>query len=109
MHKLRESPHSCECDLPLLNVRFRVRSTSTLCIPASAAFSAHAYTHHQSRAAGDDASLCDFTPSFLWLLRDFYLKLEEDGRKVGLWIDSGCVGAAVSGVERGGPRGGGIV
>ncbi|GFH07956.1 GBP-domain-containing protein, partial [Haematococcus lacustris] len=31
---------------------------------------------------GDDASLGEFTPSFLWLLRDFYLKLEEDGHKI---------------------------
>lgn len=31
----------------------------------------------------DDATeLSGFTPSFLWLLRDFYLDLEEDGRKV---------------------------
>lgn len=27
--------------------------------------------------------LGDFTPAFLWLLRDFYLRLEEEGRKVG--------------------------
>ena len=33
-------------------------------------------------AAGDDDELSQFTPSFLWLLRDFYLALEEDGRKV---------------------------
>ena len=26
--------------------------------------------------------LAEFTPSFLWLLRDFYLSLEEDGHKV---------------------------
>ena len=26
--------------------------------------------------------LGDFTPAFLWLLRDFYLKLEEEGVKV---------------------------
>lgn len=30
-----------------------------------------------------EAELADFTPSFLWLLRDFYLTLEEDGRQVG--------------------------
>lgn len=29
-----------------------------------------------------EAELADFTPSFLWLLRDFYLTLEEDGRQV---------------------------
>ena len=35
-------------------------------------------------AAGpaEESDLADFTPSFLWLLRDFYLTLEEDGRKV---------------------------
>ena len=33
-------------------------------------------------AAGDDDELSQFTPAFLWLLRDFYLALEEDGRKV---------------------------
>lgn len=31
---------------------------------------------------GDDDALGEFTPSFLWLLRDFYLKLEENGRKI---------------------------
>jgi hypothetical protein len=38
------------------------------------------------RAAGssdtDASELASFTPSFLWLLRDFYLQLVEDGRKV---------------------------
>uniref|UniRef100_A0A383VGT1 GB1/RHD3-type G domain-containing protein n=1 Tax=Tetradesmus obliquus TaxID=3088 RepID=A0A383VGT1_TETOB len=34
-------------------------------------------------AAAEDASeLSTFTPSFLWLLRDFYLDLEDEGRKV---------------------------
>jgi hypothetical protein len=34
-------------------------------------------------AAADDASeLSTFTPAFLWLLRDFYLDLEDEGRKV---------------------------
>jgi hypothetical protein len=32
----------------------------------------------------DTHELREFTPSFLWLLRDFYLKLEDEaGRKVG--------------------------
>ena len=46
------------------------------------------------------AELSNFTPSFLWLLRDFYLTLEEEGRTVGgrspcwcmqqeLFVDSG--------------------
>lgn len=48
--------------------------------------------HGQSRAylelccppQSDDKELREFTPSFLWLLRDFYLKLEDEyGRKVG--------------------------
>jgi len=30
---------------------------------------------------GGEAELADFTPAFLWLLRDFYLTLEEDGRQ----------------------------
>lgn len=34
-------------------------------------------------AADDAYELRSFTPSFLWLLRDFYLDLEEDGHKVG--------------------------
>jgi len=40
--------------------------------------------HIRVRAGqGDDASLGEFTPAFLWLLRDFYLKLEEEeGRKI---------------------------
>jgi hypothetical protein len=32
--------------------------------------------------AEDERELGEFTPSFLWLLRDFYFDLEEDGRKV---------------------------
>ena len=33
--------------------------------------------------AGEDEEneLANFTPAFLWLLRDFYLTLEEDGRQ----------------------------
>lgn len=39
--------------------------------------------HIRVRASGSDASeLGEFTPSFMWLLRDFYLQLEEDGRKI---------------------------
>ncbi|KAK9918012.1 hypothetical protein WJX75_000546 [Coccomyxa subellipsoidea] len=34
-------------------------------------------------AAGEsEAELSNFTPSFLWLLRDFYLTLEEEGRTI---------------------------
>ena len=29
-----------------------------------------------------EAELASFTPAFLWLLRDFYLSLEEEGRPV---------------------------
>ena len=32
----------------------------------------------------EDGRLGEYSPTFLWLLRDFYLKLEEDGRKVGM-------------------------
>mmetsp|Transcript_35733 Transcript_35733/g.79501 ORF Transcript_35733/g.79501 Transcript_35733/m.79501 type:complete len:796 (+) Transcript_35733:196-2583(+) len=39
--------------------------------------------HIRVKAGGaDQQRLGDFTPAFLWLLRDFYLRLEEDGRKV---------------------------
>ncbi|KFM22751.1 Interferon-induced guanylate-binding protein 1 [Auxenochlorella protothecoides] len=46
--------------------------------------------HIRVRAGGgEDASeLAAFTPSFLWLLRDFYLTLEEDGRS--LFPDRDC-------------------
>lgn len=33
-------------------------------------------------ASADPSELAAFTPSFIWLLRDFYLKLEEDGHTV---------------------------
>lgn len=44
--------------------------------------------HIRVRASGsndeaDAQQLATFTPAFLWLLRDFYLRLEEDGRQVG--------------------------
>lgn len=32
--------------------------------------------------SADPSELSAFTPSFVWLLRDFYLKLEEDGRNL---------------------------
>eukprot|EP00803_Ostreobium_quekettii_P008595 evm.model.scf_1894.2 EVM.evm.TU.scf_1894.2 scf_1894:8241-19466(-) len=35
----------------------------------------------RSQGSGD-SDLGGFTPEFLWLLRDFYLELEEDGRKI---------------------------
>jgi hypothetical protein len=45
--------------------------------------------HHHTAAAAAAATLTDdahelrsFTPSFLWLLRDFYLDLEEEGHRV---------------------------
>lgn len=41
-------------------------------------------TLHTPRPAlpQDETELAAFTPAFLWLLRDFYLRLEEDGRQV---------------------------
>ena len=30
----------------------------------------------------NEADLASFTPSFLWLLRDFYLSFEEEGEAV---------------------------
>ena len=41
--------------------------------------------HIRVRASGgsaEESELASFTPAFLWLLRDFYLRLEEDGRSV---------------------------
>ena len=38
--------------------------------------------------AEEDQRLGDFTPAFLWLLRDFYLKLEEEGHAVS--TQQGC-------------------
>ncbi|BDA47092.1 Guanylate-binding protein 1 [Coccomyxa sp. Obi] len=35
-----------------------------------------------SAAGENEAELSNFTPSFLWLLRDFYLTLEEEGRTI---------------------------
>jgi len=35
-----------------------------------------------ANAGEGEAELADFTPAFLWLLRDFYLQLEEEGRQV---------------------------
>lgn len=37
---------------------------------------------HESAGESSEEELASFTPAFLWLLRDFYLSLEEDGRKV---------------------------
>lgn len=34
----------------------------------------------------NEADLASFTPAFLWLLRDFYLSLEEEGRAVCLLL-----------------------
>ncbi|KAK9825847.1 hypothetical protein WJX81_003554 [Elliptochloris bilobata] len=35
-----------------------------------------------SAGEGEENELANFTPAFLWLLRDFYLTLEEDGRQL---------------------------
>lgn len=51
--------------------------------------------HIRVRASGstdDSAELASFTPAFLWLLRDFYLRLEEDGRQVGGGVGAGAGG-----------------
>ena len=40
----------------------------------------------------EENELANFTPAFLWLLRDFYLTLEEDGRQARLfrlWCQTG--------------------
>lgn len=47
---------------------------------------------HVCTAGDSEDELSGFTPSFLWLLRDFYLSLEEDGRKVLLCSHNHAVG-----------------
>ncbi len=44
--------------------------------------SKHIRVRASDGATSDPSELSAFTPSFVWLLRDFYLKLEEDGRNV---------------------------
>ncbi len=36
----------------------------------------------------NEADLASFTPSFLWLLRDFYLSFEEEGEAVSVFTPS---------------------
>eukprot|EP00201_Polytomella_parva_P018309 CAMPEP_0175050852 /NCGR_PEP_ID=MMETSP0052_2-20121109/7477_1 /TAXON_ID=51329 ORGANISM="Polytomella parva, Strain SAG 63-3" /NCGR_SAMPLE_ID=MMETSP0052_2 /ASSEMBLY_ACC=CAM_ASM_000194 /LENGTH=724 /DNA_ID=CAMNT_0016315077 /DNA_START=265 /DNA_END=2440 /DNA_ORIENTATION=+ len=38
--------------------------------------------HIRVKAGEGEDRIGEFSPSFLWLLRDFYLRLEEDGRKI---------------------------
>jgi hypothetical protein len=38
--------------------------------------------HIRVKAGGGPEKLGDFTPAFLWLLRDFYLRLEDEGKQV---------------------------
>ncbi|NJO13274.1 MAG: hypothetical protein HC872_07225 [Gammaproteobacteria bacterium] len=40
----------------------------------------HDWLVHAGQASASE--LAEFTPSFLWLLRDFYLQLEDNGRQV---------------------------
>jgi hypothetical protein len=42
----------------------------------------NSYWQYGIAAAEDASELSTFTPAFLWLLRDFYLDLEDEGRKV---------------------------
>jgi hypothetical protein len=48
----------------------------------STLLNSHAPCRVKAGQGADAEALGEFTPSFLWLLRDFYLKLEEDGRQV---------------------------
>jgi hypothetical protein len=41
-------------------------------------------------AGENESELAEFTPAFLWLLRDFYLTLEEDGHQVSPFCLSVC-------------------
>ena len=53
----------------------RGRDTRYRCVPNGAGGAP------RGAGEGGEAELADFTPAFLWLLRDFYLTLEEDGRQ----------------------------
>ena len=55
--------------------------------------------YHVCAAGESEDELSGFTPSFLWLLRDFYLSLEEDGRKVLLRCPCHEVGALGCGFQ----------
>ncbi len=40
----------------------------------------------------DERELGELSPSFMWLLRDFYFELEDEGRRVrGLLVAKRCV------------------
>ena len=66
--------------------------------------------HIRVRASGNGGAgsndqpgeLADFTPAFLWLLRDFYLRLEEDGRQVrgGCCRHAACTGCCGCRVDK---------
>lgn len=62
------------------------------------------------RFSGNDESLGEFAPKFLWLLRDFYLKLEEEGHKVrrarwrGALVDTVSLSSATGGRYKTGGR-----
>lgn len=86
--------------------RIRVRSGKLFraCVPASlqpVTALCHVYGNIKSQYIvkaskllcytenSNEADLASFTPAFLWLLRDFYLSLEEDGQTV-CWLPCCC-------------------
>ena len=64
----------------------RVRSGASYCSLAATTFlaSSQAIVSQMSGCVenSSEADLSSFTPAFLWLLRDFYLSLEEEGEAV---------------------------
>ena len=58
-------------------------------------------THNDQQCAyaenSSEEDLASFTPSFLWLLRDFYLSLEEEGHSVELllFVSQQCTLASI--------------
>jgi hypothetical protein len=54
-----------------------------------------------------ESELGNFTPTFLWLLRDFYFDMSDGGREVGAWVGSVALGSAAGGQQAAGLRGAG--
>lgn len=72
----------------------RMRRSSLRQLAGSTELGLHAAIRRMLALPQDETELAAFTPAFLWLLRDFYLRLEEDGRQVGqlvLGVMSACI------------------
>lgn len=79
-HSSQRSPRTSACGQETPAVRFLPLSLIT--VAQCTIFNAASGLVRGKRRLAGDAELAEFNPAFLWLLRDFYLELEEDGRKV---------------------------